>query len=496
MTRPSGREPGLGGHWRPEDVSGREPALGGDRRFDRMVWERLLQPADQETVIDGLTPAQCEMYVHLLLQIFQPASTQSLILQGREDWHRPYGVQPRQAALSALGLLGKRLGEEPIESLSRQILPIFKDQSIDRLIRVEAARTLGTLGHPSVEDTLLRAASSQSDIRWAALEAIGELGTAQALDYLFSLLEEESSLSITDLRAVLNALGRVGAHREGELRERIFQLLMTRFTRGGTLVRAAAATALGILGDERSLDSLIRTAIFARYSLQEAAIQALGLLGHPQAAPSLVGLLATGDDSLRQLATESLIRLGPEAGSAVLPLLHHHDARVRRDAAYVLGKIQARQATSQLIEALEDLDSEVREMASRALGAIGDPSAIMPLTRALKDSAAAVRKAAALVLGSFRDPRTVGPLCLALWDLDATVRWFAAYSLGTIGDERAIPSLCQVLNDRFEDAALASSDALANIGEAAIPALTERIQNGPPRARRLAHLALERIGET
>lgn len=492
----SGNEPGLGGHQRQGKLTGQEPALGGNRRLDRIVWDRLLALDDQETTIERLSEIQCNLYVNPLLQVLKPHSTHRIVTQESENWHRPLNTSHRVAALRALGLLGRRLGGEAARTLTDQILPLLSDGNRERLIRSEAARTLGLLGQPTAESALLQAASLESDIHWAAIESLGQLGTDRTLSYLYKLLEEEEALSITDLNAVLSALGKAGAQLDSQEHEQIFELLMTRFIRGEPLVRAAAATALGALGDDRSLDSLIQTAIFARYTLQESAIHALGLMGNPQASSALVGLLATSGRELRQSVTEALVRLGPEAATPVFPLLQHHSAPVRRDATYVLGRLQAKQAVPKLIKLLEDLDAEVREVSVRSLGIIGDHTAVDPLIFALKDPVAAVRKEAALMLGSFADNRAVGPLCLALWDMDAMVRWFAAYSLGVIGDERAISSLCRLLNDPFEDTALAASDALANIGNPSIPALSRCAEIAAPLARRLAHRALERIRET
>jgi HEAT repeat protein len=492
----SGDEPGLGGHRRRGWLTGQEPALGGDRRFDRIVWNRLLTLDDQETVIFQLSTGQCQSYIDPLLQVLQPDATHRVTTQESADWNRQYDTTDRVAALRALGQLGNRLGKESTGKITEQVLPLLTDTSRERVIRSEAARTLGLLGHPAAEDILLQAASLESDIHWAAIESLGQMGTERALAYLYELLGEEEALSITDLNAVLTALGKAGAKAEETAHERIFELLMTRFIRGEPLVRAAAAAALGGLGDDRALDSLIQTAIFARYTLQESAIQALGLMGNPQAALALVGLLATSGHDIRQIITEALARLGPAAATPVLPLLQHHAPQVRCDAAYVLGRLQARQAAAQLIELVKDPDARVREVSAHSLGIIGDPSAVEPLMSALKDPVAAVRKEAALILGSFRDRRAVGPLCLALWDLDATVRWFAAYSLGVIGDKRAISSLCRLLNDPFKDAALAASDALVNIGKASIPALMECAETRAEPAHHLARQTLERLGET
>src|SRR6516164_2331190 len=82
------------------------------------------------------------------------------------------------------------------------------------------------------------------------------------------------------------------------------------------------------------------------------------------------------------------------------------DSRVRRNAAYALGKsgAQAVAAVPRLIKKLKDPEAAVREAVAQALGEIGllgGEEMIPALTEALaSDNSAAVRRNAAIALGT------------------------------------------------------------------------------------------------
>jgi len=71
--------------------------------------------------------------------------------------------------------------------------------------------------------------------------------------------------------------------------------------------------------------------------------------------------------------------------------LTNENATVRKEAAYVLGKIKDERAVGPLIEALIlDLDMVVRKEVAWALENIGEP-AVEPLIEVLKDEDSVVR---------------------------------------------------------------------------------------------------------
>lgn len=86
-------------------------------------------------------------------------------------------------------------------------------------------------------------------------------------------------------------------------------------------------------------------------------------------------------------------------------------ARVRRQAAEILGAAGNRKAVASLVEALNDYDSDVQMAAAEALGRIRDPQAVEPLCKLFKDQYKSAQGKAAEALGRIQDPRAVEPLC-------------------------------------------------------------------------------------
>ena len=100
-------------------------------------------------------------------------------------------------------------------------------------------------------------------------------------------------------------------------------------------------------------------------------------------------------DNVRAAAAEALGAIGdPQAVPALIQALGDSDSAVRRAAAEALGKLGDPQAIPALIQALGDSDRDVRRAAAEALGAIGDPQAVPALIQALGDDWDDARRAA------------------------------------------------------------------------------------------------------
>lgn len=145
--------------------------------------------------------------------------------------------------------------------------------------------------------------------------------------------------------------------------------------------------------------------------------------------------------------------------------------------------------TDTLIETLRTGTRSERYAAANDLADLGDPAAIPALVEALEDESWDVRWRAAEALIVVHDERAVEPLvafvatppaapAVAEIDLDMAHNAYLAAieALGAIGDARAVPRLVEIA--AVEDWSLesgAAEDALAAIGEDALPGLEQAL---------------------
>jgi HEAT repeat protein len=156
----------------------------------------------------------------------------------------------------------------------------------------------------------------------------------------------------------------------------------------------------------------------------------------PGVVPALSALLQSADARVRRNAAEDLGKVDEEAAPTLIGALADEDASVRQAAAASLGRIGQGipRAKEALMEALDDRDVRVSIAAAAALFVISkqhtgeDPvpeSALAALSKALRSSEVEIRIAAveALRLGG---PQAALALCTALRDRDPKVRGLAA----------------------------------------------------------------------
>lgn len=166
-------------------------------------------------------------------------------------------------------------------------------------------------------------------------------------------------------------------------------------------VRYHAAGALGEIGDSRAVEPLIEALGDEDYEVRGNAALALGKIEDKRAVEPFIKVLKDKDRGVRMRATEALDQLGwiPKDDSEKIRYLI---AKKQWDELVKLGE----PAVGSLIETLEDEDINIAcgatirealavgEGAARALGEIGDKRAVEPLTKALKDGDESIRRAA------------------------------------------------------------------------------------------------------
>lgn len=281
--------------------------------------------------------------------------------------------------------------------------------------------------------------------------------------------------------------------------------------------RIAAANALGKIGDQKAVDSLIMALEDQSTFVQEEAIIALGKLGHPKAVKPITEKLKDERDTIRQKATWTLGKIGDSR--AIKPLIKKLDdesKEVRLNAARALDALGWRPSNKQtkvkywiakqewekclslkevaepiLLEKLKDPDLAIRISAINILGKLKSTQAIIPLINFFEGGDE--EKAAIEALSRIGKP-AIEPLIEVLQDRDLYVHFVAARTIGKIKDPRAVDSLIPVLYEPLWDVRQAAVQALGKIGDVkAISPLLKKLRDREWKVRKSALSALNKI---
>ena len=167
----------------------------------------------------------------------------------------------------------------------------------------------------------------------------------------------------------------------------------------------------------------------------------LARAGEDGADALVAQIAAVAQQTDRRVYFDALLQL--QAG---VPTLLHMlgDARwfVARNAADLLGEMQAREGEQPLTDLLRHADDRVRRSATTALMRLGTPRAMQAIQDALRDGAPQMRMQAAAALVSRQDVRTAATLVRALdEEKDEEVQAAFLFALGKLGTPDAVQRL-------------------------------------------------------
>jgi HEAT repeat protein len=222
--------------------------------------------------------------------------------------------------------------------------------------------------------------SSDPDIQYEAVEALGEIRDPATVEALAALFSGEGYSGVR--WKVAEALSKIG--------EPAVSSLIAALSHADDDVRWKAAIALGEIKDARAVDPLVRLLSDPDRFVKSRAALALGSIGAP--------------------AVDPLIRA-----------LREGDGNQRWGAAIALGKIKDERAVGPLIHALADKYENVRAESATALAAIGDP-AVAPLIRFLKFADSRARIEVMNTLADLEAADAVEPLIQMLEGADENER--------------------------------------------------------------------------
>ena len=209
-----------------------------------------------------------------------------------------------------------------------------------------------------------------------------------------------------------------------------------RTRRPGPVGRARAAELLGAAGYLAARPELERLLVDRDPSVRAAAARALGKLGDAEAVPALLATLDSRRHVPAGVVTMGLLHIGPAAAPGLEQGLHTPGSPAARAiSAELLGRLGSLSAADELIGVLRaDPAPAVRAAAARALGRLGVPRAAAPLEAALiEEDEPAVRHATAWALGELGDRRGFAGLAGALRRGEHELARLAADALAACG---------------------------------------------------------------
>ena len=352
-------------------------------------------------------------------------------------------------AVAALAAIGGDRSLEALQTLAGQG---------DGPVRLGALESLGLMGDArSVEVLGAALEDTARSIRWGASMALGKVGDARGLRPLVEALANTDE----EVRVVMiTALEQIDpSWRTSEAAKRMAERLVEGLKKSEELASSqyGAIQALQEIdpewkqrADVREIrDFFVRQSESADLGIRRNAIQALGDLGDNQVIGTL--LKATDDPSpqVRYMALGALGKIGPgRASDSLLEALNSKDPGTVSAVAQALGGLGDSRAVLPLIAFLKETNTPMamfRLGAIQTLGGLKDARAVDPLTKLLSDPSIQTRRVAAEALGEIGSPKAVAPLVGTLNDMSAGVRWAAADALGKIGDPSAVDTLIAVI---------------------------------------------------
>ncbi|MBN1503858.1 MAG: HEAT repeat domain-containing protein [Candidatus Eisenbacteria bacterium] len=224
------------------------------------------------------------------------------------------------------------------------------------------------------------------------------------------------------------------------------------------------------------------------------AARILGELDLPVASAALYKSLDDRDPDVRNVAARSLSRLRhPMAQSVLISVLGKHEEPVSSRIAAMFIEAGAA-SVPLLVKNMRNDNWRARFWSAEILGQVGDQRSERVLVAALKDTSADVRSAAAKALGKTGTGASVEHLVPLLKDEEWFVRSHAAWALGKLRAVDAMGELAQGLRDKSWWMRKTSLEALAELGDSAIPALMRVLEGDDKFARESALEALQKLG--
>jgi HEAT repeat protein len=311
----------------------------------------------------------------------------------------------------------------------------------------------------------------ETDDASAVREAIMQLGYEKKPEVYPVLIEKLSDPNPSIQHAAVISLGRHGRP------EAIEELVKPKIFRSPqTLVRWAAVTAVGRLGDYRVIDHLLKAVedpewIVRTEAVTELMVKVQEVISRREIrlARILIHMFSLDNEEIVSLAMGGILELGSESLHLLHDALRNSSPNIRSNAARTLGKMKSRGSTPYLLDLLQDEDATVRASAAEALGLIGDRISIEPLVLRIQDNVEKVQEHASEALVRFGKQATVPLLNVLTRERDKFIQRALIRCLGRIGDPKSVPALISYLRSSYFIVRQSAVSALVRFGPTVVP---------------------------
>lgn len=458
----------------------------------------------------------------------------------------------KSGAARALGLIGDPAAIDPLVSLLH-----YGDKETEFIICENAVIALGKIGKKAIPALAEAAKSSDYQVRFQAVRALGLTKDPDAIEPLINAIELYFEKGDPELKYSQDFMGAAFAEAMGNLGKPAVKALTGELKSKDISIRYFSIKALGNTKDPDAIKPLIEILNGNYPFLWDSAGESLKEIGEP-AAPALIKTLSNEEITVKLIVIEALGDIkSPAAVKPLTGFLENPNPHIRLETIFALSKYQSERFIPAFINCLQDDSPIVRKAASTALSEMGE-TAVLPLLgelksgdtkrydlafvalmnmtdlksveilkkelksadpeyrgdiesiivkitandkspefqiKFLKDENVLIRRNAAYRLGVFNNSEAVLPLITALKDKDQEVRENSITSLGLIGDARAVEPLMALLKNKNKKVVGAASSALRNIGGEAAPYLIKALRSGDAGYRLGAYNALENTSD-
>lgn len=431
--------------------------IGADKAAWKAWWERQLQMGEEAWLAEQLRVYRGrERRLTAEFQAFRTeaerdaSATTSRLRDFQRDVLRPLGAEQREAKLvewlddslplvkmAALSIVKARIADEgkrPDGEVLGALLRMLR--SGPAVLRREALQIAQNLNDPAVVEAVIARLGEEKDptTRVAALQAIGKLGSIQAVPALVAEIVDTSN-RVDFVREAALALGQIAGKPEAKAAlEPAVEPLKTRFESTPpeqAVVRAALLSAMAGVADPSFAPEFLTAIESEDAGLLQPAVRGLTMLGDISKKPRFRSLASHADPRVRLAAVEALGKLGREDAD-LEPLLTRMNPTIEpnelvRDAAWrafrdtlAQRSVRDRIRTAERLRDVPDLETkylaeliaslsasgedgpeldELRDRLSTILVAAGRPAEALPHLRDLYEAAASRSRPDAAAIG-------------------------------------------------------------------------------------------------